>query len=235
MDVHIEMLGETALLIHVGNGHAGDGMNRQVNARVHMLAKAVRRASPEGLDEIVPAYASVLLRHHLVTIETADALHRLIRELALALPDHADTREGRLHHVAVCYGGEYGADLVELAAACDLTPDEVVKRHTAPEYLVAMTGFAPGFPYLIGLDPSLATPRLDTPRTRVPAGSIGIAGPQTGIYPGELPGGWQLIGRTPLALFDADRADHPCLLEPGDRVRFEAIDKDRFAQWEPSC
>lgn len=235
MDVHIETLGETALLVHVGDGHVDSGMNRQVNARVHMLAKAVRRANPEGLDEIVPAYASVLLRHRLVTIEAADALYRQIHELALALPDQADTSDGRLHHVAVCYGGEYGADLTGLAAACGLSADEVVKRHTAPEYQVAMTGFAPGFPYLIGLDPSLATPRRDTPRTRVPAGSVGIAGAQTGIYPGELPGGWQLIGRTPLSLFDANHADRPCLLEPGDRVRFEAIDENRFAHWESVC
>jgi len=235
MDVRIEMLGETALLVHVGNGHADGCMDRQVNARVHMLAGAVRRANPDGLDEIVPAYASVLLRHRLATLEAADALYRQVHELARALPDQADASNGRLHRVVVCYGGEHGADLIELAAARGLTPDEVVERHTAPEYLVAMTGFAPGFPYLIGLDPDLATPRRDTPRTRVPAGSVGIAGAQTGIYPGELPGGWQLIGRTPMSLFDVDHADHPCLLEPGDRVRFEAIDEDRFAHWEPSC
>ncbi|HET7269425.1 MAG TPA: 5-oxoprolinase subunit PxpB [Oleiagrimonas sp.] len=230
MDARIETLGDTALLLHVG-----DGMDRQASARVHALTRAVREADPDGLDDIVPAYASVLLRHHLTTTKATDALHQQIRELIAGLPDQADTATGHLHRIEVCYSGDYGSDLAELASACGMSADEVVKRHCAPEYQVAMTGFAPGFPYLIGLDPALATPRRDTPRTRVPAGSVGIAGPQTGIYPSELPGGWQLIGRTPLRLLDADHADQPCLLEPGDRVRFESIDASQFKHRDPSC
>jgi KipI family sensor histidine kinase inhibitor len=134
---------------------------------------------------------------------------------------------GRLIEIPVCYGGEYGPDLDAVAKRAGLAPDEIVARHTAAEYAVAMIGFAPGFPYLLGLDPALATPRRTDPRTRVPAGSVAIGGAQTGIYPRELPGGWQLIGRTPLVLFDP-RREPPCLLAPGDGLRFRAIRADEF-------
>lgn len=230
MNMDIETLGESALLLRLG-----DGMDAPTNARVHALARSIRESNLEGLDDIVPAYASILVRHRHSTAAATQALSRRIRELANHLGDEAIAADAREHHIPICYGDTCGADLDELARACNMTPDEVVKRHAAPEYRVAMTGFAPGFPYLIGMDRALATPRRDTPRTRVPAGSVGIAGPQTGIYPGELPGGWQLIGRTPLRLFDADRSEHPCLLEPGDRVRFDIIDTTRFERWESSC
>lgn len=131
--------------------------------------------------------------------------------------------------IPVCYGDEFGPDLLEVAAHAGITHHEVVARHTATEYTVAMLGFAPGFPYLLGLDPALHVPRRANPRTRVPAGSVAIGGAQTGIYPRELPGGWHLIGRTPLTLFDPDRKP-PCLLAPGDRVRFRAINADEFAR-----
>jgi KipI family sensor histidine kinase inhibitor len=130
--------------------------------------------------------------------------------------------------IPVCYGGDFGPDLDALASHAKLTAADVIARHTAATYTVAMLGFAPGFPYLFGLDPALEMPRRASPRTRVPAGSVAIGGAQTGIYPSELPGGWQLIGRTPLALFDAQR-DPPSLLMPGDRVRFVAIDAAALA------
>ncbi len=127
------------------------------------------------------------------------------------------------------YGGEAGPDLADVAARAGIGADEAAARHAAGGYTVAMLGFAPGFPYLLGLDPSLATPRHATPRTRVEAGSVGIGGAQTGIYPASGPGGWRIIGRTPLRLFDAMR-DPPTLLRAGDRVRFVAIDAATFAQ-----
>ena len=129
----------------------------------------------------------------------------------------------------MCYGGEYGPDLEAVAVHAGLSPDAVVARHAAGDYSVAMLGFAPGFPYLLGLDPALHAPRRTDPRTRVPAGSVAIGGAQTGIYPRELPGGWNLIGRTPLPLFDP-RREPPALLAAGDRVRFRAIDVDGFAR-----
>ncbi|HEX5960369.1 MAG TPA: 5-oxoprolinase subunit PxpB [Rhodanobacteraceae bacterium] len=127
--------------------------------------------------------------------------------------------------VPVCYDGP---DLDAVAAYAGLSRAEVIARHTAAAYTVAMLGFAPGFPYLLGLDPALHMPRREYPRTRVPAGSVAIGGAQTGIYPRELPGGWNLVGRTPLVLFDPLR-EPPCLLAPGDRVRFRAIGTDEFA------
>lgn len=135
----------------------------------------------------------------------------------------------RVVEIPVCYGGEYGLDLDAVAERARLSRDDVIARHAAAEYVVAMLGFAPGFPYLLGLDPALQMPRRATPRTRVPAGSVAIGGEQTGIYPRELPGGWHLVGRTPVVLFDA-RRDPPCLLAPGDRVRFRAIDAAEFAR-----
>jgi KipI family sensor histidine kinase inhibitor len=130
--------------------------------------------------------------------------------------------------IPVCYGGEFGPDLDALATHAKLSAAEAVARHCATEYRVAMLGFAPGFAYLLGLDTALHMPRRVAPRVRVPAGSVAIGGAQTGIYPHELPGGWQIIGRTPLTLFDAAR-EHPALLAPGQRVRFCAIGADEFA------
>jgi inhibitor of KinA len=127
----------------------------------------------------------------------------------------------------VCYGGEFGPDLEEVAARCGLSAAEVMARHSTAEYRVYMLGFSPGFPYLGGLDPAIAAPRRETPRLRVPAGSVGIAGMQTGIYPQESPGGWQIIGRTPGRLFRPDRAE-PCLLGPGDRLRFVPVGPEAF-------
>ena len=126
---------------------------------------------------------------------------------------------GREHRIGVRYGGDDGPDLEAVAAHAGLSAGETIERHAAGEYVVAFVGFSPGFPYLLGLDPALATPRLESPRVRVPPGSVGIGGPWTGVYPGATPGGWHLIGRTDVELFDPLR-DPPALLAPGDRVRF---------------
>ncbi|MGH8111030.1 MAG: 5-oxoprolinase subunit PxpB [Rhodanobacteraceae bacterium] len=142
-------------------------------------------------------------------------------------PDAAADDAARPIEIPVCYGGESGPDLEAVARHAEIDPDQVVARHVAIEYTVAMLGFAPGFPYLLGLDAALHVPRRANPRTRVPAGSVAIGGAQTGIYPGELPGGWNLIGQTPLVLFDPQR-EPPCLLAPGDRVRFRAVGADEF-------
>jgi KipI family sensor histidine kinase inhibitor len=134
--------------------------------------------------------------------------------------------------IPVCYGGEFGPDLDAVAAHASISVDEVIDRHLRANYDVAMLGFMPGFPYLRGLDATLHTPRLATPRTRVPAGSVAIGGAQTGIYPRELPGGWRIIGRTPLVLFDPAR-DVPALLWPGQKVRFVRLSPDDFAAMRP--
>ena len=133
----------------------------------------------------------------------------------------------RVVEVPVCYGGDFGPDLAEVAVACDLTPDDVIARHAPSPHVVHMLGFAPGFPYMGGLDARLTVPRRATPRTAVPAGSVAIARDQSAIYPFEAPGGWNLIGRTPLRLF-RPTTQPPCLLEPGDEVRFVPISSVQY-------
>jgi 5-oxoprolinase (ATP-hydrolysing) subunit B len=181
--------------------------------QVHALASAVRAAALPGVVDVVPGYRTVLVTadaHALPAVR--DALPRLAAAPAPASPP-------RTVVVDVVYDGQ---DLAEVCRLTGLSGDEVVARHTAPEYVVAFLGFAPGFPYLVGLDPALHVPRRATPRTRVPAGSVGLAGPQTGVYPVATPGGWQLVGRTDAVLFDAGR-DPPALLAAGDRLRFRAV------------
>jgi KipI family sensor histidine kinase inhibitor len=224
MTTECEILNETALLVRLG-----ERMNATVNARVHALTHAINTARPDAVVDVVPAYASVLICHRPLDPPARDRLRQQLLALADRAPASDTETTGTLHEIPVCYGGNHGPDLEPVAAAHDLAVQEVIDWHVAPIYRVAMTGFAPGFPYLLGLDARLATPRRETPRTRVAAGSVGIAGAQTGIYPGELPGGWQLIGRTPLRLFRREDDGRPCLLVPGDRVRFQPIDAARFA------
>ena len=180
---------------------------------VHRLHAALRGLDPPGVVELVPAYRTVLI---VADPGQAEALDDLAARLpGLELPP-AEAVAGETVDIPVRYDGE---DLPEVAGLTGLEPDEVVRRHTAPEYTVAFLGFSPGFPYLVGLDPALQVPRRDTPRTSIPAGSVGLAGNQTGIYPTATPGGWQLIGRTEVTLFDPAR-DPPALLAPGTRLRF---------------
>ena len=180
---------------------------------VHRLHAALRALDPPGVVELVPAYRTLLV---VADPERAGALDELAARLpALELPP-AEAVAGDPVEIPVRYDGQ---DLPEVAGLTGLDVEEVVRRHTAPEYTVAFLGFSPGFPYLVGLDPALEVPRRDTPRTSIPAGSVGLAGGQTGIYPSASPGGWQLIGRTEVTLFDP-RRDPPALLAPGSRLRF---------------
>jgi len=205
----------------------------RTNQRVHQLAARIRQLAPAWLKDLVPAYASLAVFFDDSRI-TAAEVHEWLRELCASGIDTDESFPGQITssanmvEIPVLYGGVHGEDLTSAAAELGLSVDELIARHCAAEYTVAMIGFAPGFPYLLGLDPSLALPRLATPRARVPAGSVAIGGSQTGIYPGESPGGWRLLGRTPLRLFDPLR-NPPCLLVPGERVRFRAIDAQAFA------
>ncbi len=152
---------------------------------------------------------------------------RLLKERIDLAGQHEDIQIGEQVTIPVCYDTELGPDLNHVAQANGLTREEVIDLHTANEYLVYMIGFAPGFPFLGGMDERIATPRHGDPRAEIPAGSVGIAGKQTGVYPISTPGGWQLIGQTPLKLFSADR-EVPSLLKAGDRVTFKAISKSEF-------
>jgi KipI family sensor histidine kinase inhibitor len=200
--VKVRVAGERGLLVEVEDLEM-----------VHRLHAALRELDPPGVVELVPAYRTVLI---VADPGQAEALDDLAARLpGLELPP-AEAVAGETVEIPVRYDGE---DLPEVAGLTGLEPDEVVRRHTAPEYTVAFLGFSPGFPYLVGLDPALEVPRRDTPRTSIPAGSVGLAGNQTGIYPTATPGGWQLIGRTEVTLFDPAR-DPPALLAPGTRLRF---------------
>ncbi len=228
MSPHVVQLSDTALLLRVG-----DRIDAALNAQVHALATRLREALPAGIEDLVPGYASLA-----VFLDSRAVAEGLLHprdvsgwlEWNLAQLDTAVAAPApRTVEIPVCYGGTHGPDLDPLAAELGLSAAEVIERHGAGDYRVALLGFAPGFPYLLGLDPALAAPRLATPRARVPAGSVGIGGAQTGIYPREGPGGWRLIGRTPLRLFDP-RRDPPALIAPGDALRFVPIESARFAE-----
>ncbi|MCK4721851.1 MAG: 5-oxoprolinase subunit PxpB [Dehalococcoidia bacterium] len=198
----------------------GDAIDPQINRRVRHLMLSLQRERVGGIVEIVPSYRSLLVYFEPQQIDRSklrQTLHLLAqqtREEGLPKP--------RLIEIPTVYGGEYGPDLEFVAEHNNLSLPQVIQIHTGTPYLVYMIGFLPGFPYLGGMSPKIATPRLETPRTKVPAGSVGIAGIQTGIYPAESPGGWQLIGRTPLKLFDPSR-EPPALFQTGDCLSFVSI------------
>jgi antagonist of KipI len=224
--MEIRALGDKAILIELGSGDVAIDL-----ARVLAVANRFRVLQRPGIEEIVPGLNAVAI--HLRTTASWRTEARWVeRVLAEALPEAsvvADTTGLRVIEIPVIYGQAYGLDLAEVAAQTGLSPEAVVERHAAGTYHVQAIGFAPGFPYLGGLESALRCPRRKTPRTGVPAGSVGIGGSQTGVYPMAMPGGWNLIGRTPLRLFDAAReAGSPSLLQAGDQVRFRAIDEAEF-------
>lgn len=234
--LQIEQLGEDALLLRLG-----DRIDPALNERVHALAAVIQARRPSWLVDIVPAHATLAL---FVDAEMLDAKDPLGARPPLARAEAwlraqsldtgaADPPAGLLEPavIPVRYGGECGPDLDAIAAEAGMDAEATVAVHAGGEYRVAMLGFAPGFPYLRGLDPRLTVPRRATPRVRVAAGSVGIGGAQTGIYPRQGPGGWNIIGRTPLRLFDPAR-EPPCLLVPGQQVRFRSIDDAEFSRLE---
>jgi inhibitor of KinA len=206
-----------------------DIIDPAVNARATALCDGLRAAAFPGVRDIVPTFRSVAVYFDPLRTDS-DALHQLLRREAVrATPADAPPRPPV--RIPVCYGGDFGPDLESVAAHAGLSGDEVVRLHAASTYRVFMLGFVPGFTYLGVLDPRIAAPRLAAPRVRVPAGSVGIAGAQTGIYPCETPGGWRLIGRTPVRPFDLER-DPPFLLGAGDAVRFHPIDRPAYDAWQ---
>lgn len=196
-----------------------------INRRAVALAEAIAAARVTGVRDVVPAYSSVGVHVDPLRLDLA-ALDAVISHEwdRAAEPGEAPAA---VVEIPVCYGGRFGPDLDEVAAFARLTPDQVIATHAGGTYRVYMLGFLPGFAYLGGVDVSIAMPRRQSPRTAVPAGSVGIAGAQTGVYPTESPGGWRLIGRTPVAMFDVARA-RPALLQPGDLVRFVPVAHDRW-------
>ena len=219
--------GESAVVVEFGNT-----IDENINARVHLLASYCKSAAaPLGIVELTPTYRSLLIIFDPAVTARKNIINAIEKYFSenghafenAVLPETAKTVE-----IPVLYGGEYGPDIETVAKYNDISKDEVIKIHCAATYKVYMLGFLPGFPYLGGMDEKIACPRLEIPRTIVPAGSVGIAGGQTGVYPVDSPGGWQLIGKTPLAIFDVCR-ERPFLLKPGDSIVFKPIDRETFA------
>lgn len=213
-------LGDSAITIEFGNE-----IDPEINARAIAFARAVVEQDWSGILDVVPTYRSVTV--HFDPLQwTSSLLTKKLQSLPrLRLKARQST--GTFHEIPVLYGGEWGPDLEEVAGSAGLSIADTIRSHASTRYRVYMLGFSPGFPYL-GLVPErLAMPRRSTPRTKVPAGSVGIADRQTGIYPSATPGGWQLIGRTPIAIYRKAEPS-PFLLKPGDLVQFRPIDQDEF-------
>ena len=206
----LKPLGDSAILIQLG-----DAINPALNARVHTLS-GLLQTSP-AVIETVPAYCTVLVHYDPLTT-TYNQIKNIIEE-KISLLDDSTNRPSRRLEIPILYGNASGLDFESVAATLALSPSELIRLHNEREYTVYMMGFTPGFPYLGILNEKLTLPRMSTPRTRVPAGSVAIAGSQTGIYPVDSPGGWHIIGHTPLKLFDPT-SETPFLFAPGDIVKF---------------
>ena len=205
-------LGDSSVLVQLGGE-----IDLAVNQRVHALASLVEASPINGVIETVPAYATLLVHYDPLIISFTQIKNHVRTKINLI--EEASNRKRRFIKIPVRYGGEYGIDLESVASHLHLNVQDVIRIHSERTYTIFMMGFTPGFPYMGKLNDAIITPRLETPRTRVPAGTVAIAGSQTGIYSIDSPGGWQLIGWTPLSLFDP-KADIPFLFSPGDEVKF---------------
>jgi KipI family sensor histidine kinase inhibitor len=214
--------GDNGLLIEFGNV-----ISLKVNRKVIALSEAIMSAKIQGVEELVPTYRSLLVRYD--ASETSyEHFVFSIKDIEKTMKERKKEKVGRKTIIPVVYGGEYGPDLTDVARFHGLTEEQVVEIHSGREYRVYMVGFVAGFPYLGEVADEIATPRLETPRLKVPAGSVGIAEKQTGIYPCEAPGGWRIIGRTPLSLFNPLQQP-PALLQLGDIVKFKPISEKEFS------
>jgi len=217
------LMGDRGLLLEFG-----DEISSEVNEKVRRMTLAIQAESIEGIVEIVPTYRSLLILYNPLILSFVDLKKRLERiEKGL---QQTPFPEPKLTRIPALYGGSYGPDLEEVAKYHQISPEEMIQLHCSKPYFIYMIGFMPGFPYMGELPEALITPRLKTPRLSVPAGSVAIAQRQTGIYPMESPGGWQIIGRTPVKLFNPER-EPPALLQMGDHVQFFPIVEKEFKEW----
>lgn len=207
----------------------GRVIDRSLNQKVQGLFRSLKSRPHNGLIDLIPSYRSLLIQFDPNTLNWEKVVDLI--KATLAEQTEAGYPEGPLREMPVCYGGVFGPDLTEVASCLDLDPEEVISIHSETVYYIYLIGFTPGFPFLGGLDPKLYIPRKKIPREKVPAGSVGIAGQQTGIYSVESPGGWHLIGRTPRRLFDLKRPD-PIYLKAGYRLRFRPISAAEFENYQ---
>lgn len=237
-------LGERAIVIRFGKK-----ISEETHRLVVNIVRYLEQEKIAGVIEYVPAYCSITLHYHPLEViegvkrttaqwQSLKSIHhspsQLLQYILKEKLSHFEEQnmldahtEHRIVEIPVCYGEEFGPDLLEVASYHQLSPDQVVALHSKATYLVHMLGFAPGFPYMGGMDPAIATPRKAIPRAFIVEGSVGIAGEQTGIYPVATPGGWQIIGRTPIKLFDP-RQEIPSIVQAGDKIKFIPISKAQF-------
>jgi inhibitor of KinA len=236
--VKILSVGETAIVVEFGTG-----IHPELHRKVKALTDYLEQASFPGMIEYVPAFSSVTVFYDPLKVKEFTVGQGAVRDqscyqivsdrLANIVAKLVDSvvNQPRVVKIPVCYGGDFGPDLTYVAEHNKVTVDDVIKIHASCQYLVYMIGFAPGFPYLGGMSERIATPRRSSPRSAIPAGSVGIAGTQTGVYPIATPGGWQLIGRTPVELF-RPRENPPSLLQSGDMIQFCPISQQQFAEYK---
>ncbi|SHJ71395.1 5-oxoprolinase subunit PxpB [Paramaledivibacter caminithermalis] len=212
--------GDSGLILEVGNE-----ISKDINKKIRALGYCIEEKKLDEIIEIIPTYTTILIIY--------DSIKSSYKELVEKLNDieksinNIKLPPAEVIHIPTLYGGDYGMDLENVAKHNGLTRDEVIDIHSSPNYLVYMLGFTPGFTYLGGMSEKISTPRLEIPREKIPAGSVGIAGSQTGIYPIDSPGGWQIIGRTPLKLFDPER-NPSVLLKAGQYLKFEPVNEEEY-------
>lgn len=223
-DFSIKPVGDRALNIEFENEISESTNQNVINLKIILSVNEIR-----GVGTLIPSYRALLIRYDPIKISYADLTKAIYKLYQDQVEKH--TKKSKVYLVPVCYEKVYGLDLKNVASYNGLAEEEVIRLHSERDYRIYMLGFTPGFPYLGGMNGKLATPRLAQPRLKIPAGSVGIAGEQTGIYPVDSPGGWQIIGRTPIKLFDIDKVS-PALFETSDYIRFVPIDKAQFDEIE---
>lgn len=218
-------------ILHAGDNcfvvEFGSTISLEINGHVQELRHSIETHHLPGIREMVPTYRSLAVYFDPIVSDPEKLIEKLT-DLASGTTGERTSGDS-VAIIPVCYGGDYGPDIENVARQNGLTVDDVIAKHSAPDYYCYMLGFTPGFSYLGGMDERIATPRLENPRTVIPAGSVGIAGKQTGIYPIDSPGGWQLIGRTPLRMFDP-AATPPTLLDAGLWVRFSPVTQEEYTR-----
>ncbi len=212
--------GDRALTVEFGNE-----IDEHINARLMGLIRYLSDERIKGIEEFVPSFRAVLIHYNPAILSYA-VMEKILKK-ALEIPFQESRHNKRIVKVPVCYDKQFGPDIDDVAKHAGISVEEVIKIHTATPYLVYMLGFQPGFPYLGGLDERIHTPRLETPRIRLEAGSVGIGGGQTGLYPMESPGGWRIIGVTPVRCYNPER-EKPIPYMAGDYIKFESISKEEF-------
>ncbi|BFL73217.1 5-oxoprolinase subunit PxpB [Anaerococcus nagyae] len=213
--------GDSALVMEFGNE-----ISKEINASISQVVNYLKDERLNGIVDILPTYRSILINYD-PRVFTFDELVEKLDSIEIADTNLSDGNV-RLIEIPTLYGGEYGPDISNVAENAGLSEDEVIKIHAGVDYLVYMMGFLPGFTYLGGLDERIATPRLSSPRLKIVPGSVGIAGTQTGMYPLESPGGWQLIGRTPVKLYDPSNPESPVFINAGDYIRYVSVDEQTY-------